>query len=154
MLARKSIFALAAIATLGTTALAPTSASAFGGHFGGGHFGGGHFGGGHFGGHFGGFHFGGGHFWGFGHRFGFYRPGYAHWWPRWHYWPRFWHYQHYGYGIGGVGYSSGIASAPVSGPATGCLTKQELPDGSALFRDLCTQEEAESQPQGGAPMGR
>src|SRR5580698_2160942 len=55
MLARKSIFALAAIATLGTTALAPTSASAFGGHFGGGHVGGGHFGGGHFGG--GGRHF-------------------------------------------------------------------------------------------------
>jgi hypothetical protein len=170
---RKSIFALAAIATLGTSALAPTSASAFGGHFGGGHFGG-HIGGfGHFGGHVWGHGFGsrfGGHFWGhgFGPRFGSWRPGpICHWgcgYPgRYHWWPRF------GFGYRGAPvYGSGVGpsatyAAPVSAPAParGCLTKQELPDGTALFQDLCTQEQAETQPQGapqempqGMPRGR
>jgi hypothetical protein len=37
---RKIAFSLATAAALGTVALAPTSASAFGGHFGGGHWGG------------------------------------------------------------------------------------------------------------------
>jgi hypothetical protein len=161
MSVRKSIFALAAIATLGTTALAPTSASAFG--FGG-HFGGGHFGGGHFGGHFGGFH----GIWhtparpGFWHGVGAWRgvglrPGPVcgwhcnpfHPWPRYGGWPRY--YPRYGVG-GGVAYGSGAgysaaASAPAAAaPSTGCLTKQELPDGTALFQDLCTQEQAETQP--------
>ena len=188
MSARKSIFALAA--------LAPTSASAFGGRFGGEHFGGSHFGG-HFGGDHFGWRLGGNHFdwrfrdFGWGHRYGYgwghglgynsgihicplvaggcpplprpvqpYPPrytGFPHYWP--HYEPRF------GFGIGHgpvVATGAGAASAPApmamasggapsGGPSRGCLTKQELPDGSALFRDMCTQEQAESQPQGGAP---
>jgi hypothetical protein len=51
---RKMAFALAATVAIGTAALAPTTASAFGGHFGGPHFAGPHFGGPHFfGPHFG-----------------------------------------------------------------------------------------------------
>jgi hypothetical protein len=48
------------------------------------------------------------------------------------------------------------ASAPAPAPtaAGGCLTKRELPDGSALFRDLCTQEEAVSQPPASATAPR
>jgi hypothetical protein len=54
---------------------------------------------------------------------------------------------------GGVAVASaGAAAAPA--PTGGCLTKRELPDGSALFRDLCTHEQAESQPQGGTPGAR
>ena len=55
-----------------------------------------------------------------------------------------------------VGVASVAASvAPVSAPAPGgCLTKRELPDGSALFRDLCTQEEAVSPPPTSAPAPR
>jgi hypothetical protein len=48
--------------------------------------------------------------------------------------------------------SAGVAAAPA--PSGGCLTKRDLPDGSALFRDLCTHEQAESQPQGNAPGAR
>jgi hypothetical protein len=159
---RKSVFALAALATLGTSALAPTSASAFGfgGHIGGGHFGG-HFGGfGHLGGfgHFGGFHFGGFH--GIWHGAGLHPGPICSWgcgYPgRYHWWPRF--YPRYGYGYrGGAIYGAGVgpsvnyaapAPAPASAPTSGCLTKQELPDGTALFQDLCTQEQAETQPQG------
>ena len=169
MSTRRSILALAALATLSAAALAPTSASALG--FGG------HFGGAHFGSHFGGVHFGGDRFgWRFGDRFGSSHLGSGihicpltsgsscpplprptkPWPPRYtgfpHYWP---HYEpRYGYGIGlghgpVVATGAGAASAPASnamassGPSRGCLTKQELPDGSALFRDLCTQEEAE-----------
>jgi hypothetical protein len=71
-----------------------------------------------------------------------------------------WRYPHYGFGGygygGGAVYGSGVApgvnySAPAPAPTGGCLTKQELPDGSALFQDLCTQEQAESPPQGPAP---
>jgi hypothetical protein len=169
---RTSMFALAAIATLSGAALAPTSASAlgFGGHFGGSHFGG-HFGGEHLGGHFG-WRFGGR---GWGHGF-----GYDHWagnhgphicplgaWcpplPHPQPYPPYPRGPHFGPGFGGgVAYGSGprvsysgIDSAPAGAPAPsgGCLTKQELPDGSAVFRDLCTQEQAESPPQGG-PSGR
>ena len=200
MSARKSIFALAALATLSVAALAPTSASAFGGRFGGEHFGGSHFGG-HFGGDHFGWRFGGNHFdwrfrdYGWGHRYGYgwghglgynsgihicplvaggcpplprpmqpYPPrytGFPHYWP--HYEPRY--EPRFGFGIGHgpvVATGAGAASAPApmamasggapsGGPSRGCLTKQELPDGSALFRDMCTQEQAESQPQGGAP---
>ena len=67
---RKITLALATTAALGAAALAPTSASAFGGHFGhgpvvGGHFGP-HFVGGHFGPHFYGPRFGRGWGWGWG----------------------------------------------------------------------------------------
>jgi hypothetical protein len=57
-------------------------------------------------------------------------------------------------GVASVGTTVAPASAPAPSPSGGCLTKRELPDGSALFRDLCTHEQAESQPQGGAPGGR
>jgi hypothetical protein len=53
-----------------------------------------------------------------------------------------------------AGGSALSASAPAPSGSGGCLTKRELPDGSALFKDLCTQEQAESQPQGGAPGAR
>jgi hypothetical protein len=49
-------------------------------------------------------------------------------------------------GVASVAASAAPASAPAPTPAGGCLTKRELPDGSALFRDLCTQEEAVSPP--------
>jgi hypothetical protein len=55
---RKIAFALATTAALGVAALAPTSASAFGGHFGHGPVVGGHFAGPHFGPRFGGPRFG------------------------------------------------------------------------------------------------
>ena len=57
-------------------------------------------------------------------------------------------------GVANVGTSAAPASAPAPTPAGGCLTKRELPDGSALFRDLCTNEEAQSQPQTSAPAPR
>jgi hypothetical protein len=67
-----------------------------------------------------------------------------------------WRFGHRPYEGGPVSVASVGGSAPVSAPApsAGCLTKRELPNGSALFRDLCTQEEAESQPAGGAPGSR
>jgi hypothetical protein len=66
MMLRKTLLALAAIASIGL--LAPDAASARGGFGGGGHFGGGGFHGGGFGG---GFHGGGFHGGGFGRRFGY-----------------------------------------------------------------------------------
>ena len=64
---RKITLALATTAALGAAALAPTSASAFGGHFGHGPVvGGPHFVGGHFGPHFYGPRFGRGWGWGWG----------------------------------------------------------------------------------------
>jgi hypothetical protein len=164
MSVRKSIFALAAIATLGATALVPTSASAFG--FGG------HVGGVHFGGHFGGLHFG-GRYWGHGYGYGYNHYAFNHGphicplgtWCRPlshpqpypvvggfpHYGPRY----AAGFGVAAGAVTAGVPSAPAStAPSGGCLTKRELPDGTALFRDLCTQEQAETNPQGGAPNGQ
>jgi hypothetical protein len=154
---RSSVFAFAAIATLASTALTPTSASA---HFG---FGGvGHLGGfGHLGApeHFGHFTFGHynwyhGNYWH--HNCYWYcvpHPHYGRWW-----WPRY----RFGFRYGGVNVVSAPttvstpapASAPAPAPTGSCLTKRELPDGSALFRDRCTGEQAESQPQGGPPGQR
>jgi hypothetical protein len=57
-------------------------------------------------------------------------------------------------GVASVGASVAPTGAPAPAPFGGCLTKRELPDGSALFRDLCTQEQAESQPPSGAPVPR
>jgi hypothetical protein len=172
MFTRKTILALATFAALGTTALAPTSASAWGhggGHFGG-HFGGGHFGG-HFGGHWGGGHWGGGQWghWGGGHWGGWrWNRGYA--WG-WRYRPGCWRFRYCGgpsyggYGGGGGGdYSPQTTaySAPASGPTTssaGCLAKGYMPDGSVVFTDRCTNEGAvapagdNGPPQGGPPQG-
>jgi hypothetical protein len=137
MSTRKSIFALAAIAALATSALAPTSASAhlggFGPHGGFGHPGWGHAGWSHF-------HVGFNHY---------------HWWPHGYCWH--WNYCHPGFHVG-VGVTSTVVSggaAPVSTPAPaptgGCLSKRELSDGQALFKDHCTGEQAESQsPTGGS----
>jgi hypothetical protein len=129
---RKSMLALAAISALATSALAPTSASA----------------------HFGGFHAGWGHFHvGFTH---------LHWWPA-H--PGCWggcgRHPHFRFGgiaptvvSGAPAVVSGapvVTSAPVSAPSGSCLSKRELPDGDALFKDRCTGEQAESQPQAASP---
>jgi hypothetical protein len=57
-------------------------------------------------------------------------------------------------GVASAGRAAVSARAQVPSGSAGCLTKRELPDGSALFKDLCTQEQAESQPQGGAPGAR
>ena len=133
---RTSLLALAAIATVATAALASTGASAA--QFTVNHSG-------HFGSHF--------HpypicSWGCGHdhdRDGWrdhdrddWRIGFNH-----------------RYEGGSVGVASAGGSVPAApAPSGGCLTKRELPEGSALFRDLCTQEQAESQPPGGAQGAR
>jgi len=168
MFTRKSILAVATFAALGTAALAPTSASAWGGHSGGhfgGHFGGGHFGG-HFGGHWGG-HFGGwGHGWGhgfgwnrgsgWGHRYGWGGWGYRHFGWRW--WNRpYGAYGGYGYAANSYPAYDQTSSGPSAPQATnqGCLVKGYLPDGSVVFTNTCTHESAiaeqDTGPQG--PQG-
>jgi hypothetical protein len=140
MFKRKSIFALATLAALGTAALAPTGASAhWGGHFGG-HWGG--HGGSHDGGHWGahwGSH-GSGHWAGWDRRragwggrgahpyYGVYgTPGYA------------------GPAYGGpptVATPSSAAAPSAQSPATAadCLVKGYLPNGNVVFTDRCTHE--------------
>jgi hypothetical protein len=82
---RKITLALATTAALGAAALAPTSASAFGGHFGHGPgFGGPHFVGGHFGPHYG---------------------------PHFGYGPRFGH--RWGWGWGGAAVAAGLVGGAV-----------------------------------------
>jgi hypothetical protein len=39
-------------------------------------------------------------------------------------------------------------SAKAPAPATGCLTKQYLPNGAVAFADMCTQEQAVAMPNG------
>jgi len=85
---------------------------------------------------------------------------YRHYYYRhWHWWHRYhtWSYDHpdysYSYRYGRPGYGGGEESGPPareSRPAEpcNCLTKRYLPDGSVLFRDRCTEEEAI------APAGR
>jgi len=144
MSTRKSMFALAAIAALATSALAPTSASAhlggFGPHGGFGHIGFGHPGWGHTG--WGHYHFGFNHY---------------HWWPHGYCWH--WNYCHwhprFGVGVSSTVVSGGAApaSTPAPAPSGGCLSKRELADGQAVFKDNCTGEQAESQPQAGGAAG-
>ena len=139
MSTRKTMFALAAIAALATSALAPTSASAhlggFGPHGGSGHIGFGHAGWGHF-------HVGFNHY---------------HWWPHGYCWH--WNYCHwhprFGVGVSSTVVSGGAApaSTPAPAPSGGCLSKRELADGQAVFKDNCTGEQAESQPQAGGAAG-
>jgi hypothetical protein len=61
-----------------------------------------------------------------------------------HHWMVWWHQPHYGV----VDYST--VTAPVATATTpapcNCLTKQYLQDGSVLFTDLCTKEEAMATP--------
>ena len=160
-----------------------------GGHFGGGHFGGGHFNS-HFGSHvfyrpFGHFNqrFGGYRPMHYFPRWSRYSP--FHW--RFTHYRQPYGYGGYGGGYsggygrgngggGGADYSAqmrNMGSAPVSGPApvnvasapqsgnSNCLTKQQLPDGTVLFQDICTHEEATTaqaeaspQPQGGPQQAR
>jgi hypothetical protein len=124
MLRKSTLLAVVASAALGLAMLAPTSASAMGGH--GGHGGGIHGGGGH------GMH-GGGHG---GH--GGWNHHRHH--PRWHvrYHRPIW------YGVRPVytAYSTRIVSP---GPCT-CLSKEYTPEGAVLFRDRCTNEAAMNPP--------
>lgn len=139
MLRKSTLLAVAASAALGLAMLSPISASAHGGG-GGGHGGGGHGGGGGMhggGGHGGGGHGGWGHGgWGHGghiHFGGHYRWRYAHYHrPIWYARP--------------VVYSGYTVARPITpGPCT-CLTKEYTQDGSVLFKDRCTNEEAMNPP--------
>ena len=122
MSTRTSFLALAAITSLGVAALAPTTASAFGGH---GFARGGHFGHARV---------------GIGIR-AIHRPIISHVRPHWH-----WHWRHHRYypvpvavGAAAVGGAVYAASRPTT---CTCLTKEYLPDGSVLFKDVCTHEAA------------
>jgi hypothetical protein len=140
-MSRKStLLALAAIASLGTLALASTDASARG--FGGGGMRSG-----------GGIH-GGGAFRSVGIRSVGFRGGvsfrrFAHVRPHWH------HHWHFGWRrpywiapvvAGGVTY----AAAPTYNRCT-CLTKEYTQEGAVVFKDVCTQEIAMNPPANAAP---
>lgn len=126
MFRKSTLLAVVASAALGLATLAPTSASAFGGHGGGFHRGG-HFGGARIAG------FRGGHV-----RIGHYRPHH-----RWH-----WHRHHVRWHRPLL-YSTpvvyGVARTPVAGACT-CLTKEYTPEGAVLFKDRCTNEMAMNPP--------
>ncbi len=164
---RLSLLALAATATMATTALVPSTASAWGRvggyHFGGLHTGFYHFNHYRFGWGFNHYRFG----WGFNHyRFGWRYPGcywgnYCH--PyRWYGWYRWFPRRPIVYGaVGAVG-GAAVASAPaMSSPApqptqqANCLVKQYLPNGAVAFADTCTNEQAVAMPNGGGmqPQG-
>ena len=155
MTKRSSLIALAALATLGLSALTPTDASAFGWRGGGYHVG-------HFG-HFG--HFGYGYGWHPGGGYNFHRTYWGYrwwphsWYPRWRFFPR---PVVVGGGVigGGAAYA---AAAPTSAPAAGpapqaaapqCLTKNYLPNGTVVFADMCTQEQAVGPTNGEPPQGQ
>jgi len=139
MKTRTSLLALAATAALALSALTPTNASAWG-RFGGWH------------GYHHGFH---------GYRHGFY--GYHHaFWGRYHWWPYRWYprWRWYPrpiiYGAVGAGAAYAVAApavapaAPAAQPTGSCLTKNYLPNGSVMFADMCTQEQAVA-PTNGPP---
>lgn len=176
MLTRSSILAFAAVALLGASALAPTSASARG--LTGGSFGHGGLGGGGAISHPGSFGHGGlspigrlhnggmeGHDRdGFRRRFpGF--PGIVVKNPPWkfgcwnHPWAPYCHGHHWGFPPvyvdgppvveGSVGVVGTVGAAPVATQPSApctCLTKSYLQDGSVLFQDVCTKEAAVSGP--------
>lgn len=147
---RKTVLALAAVASLGVLALATNDASARG--FGGGgmrsHGGGG--GGIHLGGggmrHIG----GGGNFRRIG---GIYKPHF-----RPHFRPHFVHRHHHHWRWGWAwrrpywvapvvttGIATGVVAAPTWNRCT-CLTKEYTPEGAVVFKDLCTKEIAMNPP--------
>lgn len=73
-------------------------------------------------------------------------------WHHPHPWPVFaWHHEHWG--VGAVDYPVAVdttvgattVAAPTTAPCN-CLTKEYLPDGSVLFKDLCTKEAAMATP--------
>jgi hypothetical protein len=161
MKTRMALLALAATATLATSALVPTQASAWGFH-----------GGFHAGFHPGfragccwrpggfhpGYHFG----WrGWGYRAAFWHahPYPIRWWPRWGYYPRWhWYPRPIVYGaVGGAAIAAAAtvpAATPAAAPAPNCLTKQYLPNGAVQFADVCTQEQAVGGPSDAPPPGQ
>jgi len=160
MKSRMALLALAATATLATSALMPTQASAWG-------FRGGFHPGFHAGFRVGccwrgGFHPGFYH-WGYrgwGYRAAFWRPYPNRWWPRWGFYPRWhWYPRPIVYGaVGGAAIAAAAtlpgpapAVAPAVAPAPNCLTKQYLPNGAVEFADVCTQEQAIGGPNGAPP---
>jgi hypothetical protein len=128
MFARKTILALVMFTSLGTAALAPTSASAWG--------------------HWGGHRWGGGWGWGgwHGRYCAWHRCGVAY--------PVTYYGGAYAVPTGGPAPTSAYSGPPRPGP--GCLAKGYTPDGNVVFTDRCTQEGAvaSSEPQpGGPPLG-
>jgi len=80
-------------------------------------------------------------------------------WHRWHHrhhryaW-RHWHYRNGYVSSGSAGYVAPSYAASTPAPAScNCLTKEYLPDGSVLFKDLCTKEQA-SASDGSSPVAR
>lgn len=124
--------ALAAVATLGVSMLAPSSASAFG------------------------FHGGGARAGGFGHGGGvhvnFRGPSFVRG-PGFNRFPHFHPHWHVGYRRP-IWYAAPVIAAPVSyavsrpaaAGACTCLTKEYTPDGRVLFKDRCTNEAAINPP--------
>ncbi len=158
MLTRKTLFALAATAALGVSALGTTQASAWGFHGFGYHS--------HFASHWA-FRY---HYW----HSHVYRPYWSHYhWYRPYLWRYRWigayrpYYRTYGYGAIGTAaapISAGYAQPPVSQPVqpvvqqppqqpTNCLVKQYMPNGAVVFQDTCTQEIAVSPAQAGGMQG-
>jgi hypothetical protein len=158
---RNAMFALAAIAALGTATLITTTDSADARGFGGG----GSFSRGAGGGHVGGMRMGGGRNFGGGrvhlggrigiNRFGRGQFGHHH--VRHHNWCRFNHRCHFNvrwhrpwiYGVGAVAATSYAVSpaAVAAAPRCTCLTKEYTQDGLVVFQDVCTKEVAS------APIG-
>jgi hypothetical protein len=70
-------------------------------------------------------------------------PGHHHHWP-----PIYigWHHPHWGVGVDVE--TTAVDAVETAAPAApcNCLTKQYLPDGSVLFKDLCTKEAALATP--------
>ena len=69
--------------------------------------------------------------------------------------PDRWHWGHYWYDwrflrdravyVGGPAVAPVSVAQPVAASSQSCLTKEYLPDGRALFADICTHEEAVSE---------
>jgi len=144
MFRKSTLLALAAVASLGTLALASTDASARG--FGGGGFRGGGFHGGGaraIGGSFRSFHGG-----GFRHAIRFARPHWHH--HHRHHW-RWWAWRR-PYWVAPV-IAGGVAAtyaAPTYNRCT-CLTKEYTQEGAVVFKDVCTQEMAMNPPAAPGP---
>jgi len=147
-ISRISLLALAATATVAMTALAPTTASAWG-----------RFGGYHraVGWHGGLYHFN--HYGlGYRHTYGWGRYHYPYRWWGWYRWYR-WYPRPIVYGaVGAVGGAAVAAAPAMSAPApaaqpASCLVKQYLQNGAVAFADRCTNEQAVAMPNGG-PQGQ
>lgn len=145
MFTRKTVMALAAVASLGALALATNDASAraFGGGTGGMRMGGGHPGAVHVGG--GGIrHIGGG---GIAIRHPIHRPIVVL--HRHHphgYWRIGWRRHYWVPPVVATGVATGIVAAAPAWNRCSCLTKEYTPEGVVVFKDLCTKETAMNPP--------